>query len=154
MQVENAINRLGKILPIKHRLDALDAASASVYLAVVNGFYNQGRAPTLEELQAAEPNAEAIVAQLAGQDMLTLDETGQVKGCYPFTMEQRVHRININGHTVQAMCALDALSVGLWIRSPGDHAPLDTRSTSRFLICWYSGIAPLEFEIIKAGRAP
>lgn len=42
--------------------------------------------------------------------MLTLDEDSQVKGCYPFTMEPREHRIQLNGNEVHAMCALDALA--------------------------------------------
>jgi hypothetical protein len=118
MKVTQAIERLSSILPIKARLDALPGPSARIYQAVVNGFYQQGRAPTLEELAQLESGAEAIVAGLAEQDMLTLDDDGQVKGCYPFTMEQRVHRIHINGHTVHAMCALDALAPSAMFECP------------------------------------
>lgn len=110
MKVEQAITRLKKILPIKSRLDDMDSDSASVYLAVVNGFYELGRAPLISELELNHKNARDIVAELGKQDMLTLDEQGEVKGCYPFTLEKRVHRIQINGHEVHAMCAMDALA--------------------------------------------
>ena len=110
MKVENAIKRLAQILPIKTTLDALDADMAEVYLAVVNGFYQQGKAPTLAELQSVNPRAAEIVAELGDKDMLTLNDSGEVRGCYPFTMEQRVHRIAINGYSVHAMCAMDALA--------------------------------------------
>jgi len=110
MKVGRAISRLNEILPIKNRLDALDKSSAAIYLAVVNGFFEQGRAPLLSELEGSNSDAGQIVADLGKQDLLTLDNQGEVKGCYPFTMEQRVHRILLNGHEVHAMCALDALA--------------------------------------------
>ena len=110
MKVERAISRLKKILPIKSRLDDMDKDSATVYLAVVNGFYELGRAPSIKELESTHSNAAEIVAELGKQDMLTLDDKGEVRGCYPFTMEKRVHRIQINGHEVHAMCAMDALA--------------------------------------------
>ena len=110
MKVEQAITRLQKILPIKTRLDDMDLDSASVYLAVVNGFYQLGRAPFISELESTHSDAKNIAADLGKQDMLTLDDHGEVKGCYPFTMEKRVHLIQINGHEVHAMCAMDALA--------------------------------------------
>lgn len=110
MKVEQAVQRLSKILPIKTILDALDKNAADIYLAVVNSFYEKGRAPTLAELKQVDAKAADIVKQLAKQDMLTLDGNGDVKGCYPFTMEAREHRIQINDVEVHAMCALDALA--------------------------------------------
>ncbi len=110
MKVEKAIKRLKNILPIKSRLDEMDADSASIYLAMVNGFFELGRAPSINELGTTHSDARQIVAELGKQDMLTLDDNGEVTGCYPFTMEQRVHRIKINGNEVHAMCAMDALA--------------------------------------------
>ena len=42
--------------------------------------------------------------------MVTFSEDGQPVGAYPFTMEERVHTIQVNGYQVHAMCALDALA--------------------------------------------
>ncbi len=110
MKVAQAITKLQNVLPIKKRLDDMDVDSASIYLAIVNGFYESGRPPTIDELKTSSSHARQIVEQLASQDMITLSEQGEVKGCYPFTMEQRVHRIKINGNEVYAMCAMDALA--------------------------------------------
>lgn len=110
MKVEQAIQRLTTILPVKKRLDALELSSAQLYLAVVKGFFELGRAPFISELNAIDRNARQRIVELAQQDMLTLEESGEVKGCYPFTMEQRVHRIRLNGFEVHAMCAMDALA--------------------------------------------
>lgn len=110
MKVTQAIQRLAEILPIKSRLDSLELDSARVYLSVVRSFYEKGRAPYLEELESIAGDARQRVAQLAQLDMLTLDEHGEVMGCYPFTMQRRVHRIQLNGFEVHAMCAMDALA--------------------------------------------
>ncbi len=110
MKVQNAVSRLQKILPIKEMLDAMEINSATIYLAVVNGFYEKGRAPTITELEEGNASARQLIAELGKQDMLTLDDQGEVKGCYPFTMEKRVHRILINGFEIHAMCAMDALA--------------------------------------------
>ena len=109
-KVTQAVLRLNKILPIKDQLDELDKYSADIYQSVVAHFYHHGKAPLLSELDDQIADPRQIVAALGAQDMLTLDESGEVKGCYPFTMEQRAHRIQINGIEAHAMCALDALA--------------------------------------------
>lgn len=110
MKVKQALERLARILPLKSRLDDLDRCTAKIYFAVLNGFYQQGRAPTIRQLQEIDVNALAMLEHLVELDMLTQQESGEIKGCYPFTMEQRVHQILINGFHVHAMCALDALA--------------------------------------------
>ncbi len=116
MKVTKAIQRLSEILPIKQTLDGLDTGHANMYLSVVNQFFIKGRAPYLSELNGN--NSNESINLLASKDMLTLDEKGEIKGCYPFTMEQRVHQIQINGHTVHAMCALDALAPSAMFECP------------------------------------
>lgn len=118
MKVTNAIKRLTRILPIKSNLDALDADTAKVYQAVVNAFYEWGRAPTLQELQLEVTDAAERVGLLAAQDMLTVNQAGEVTGCYPFTMEPRVHQVDIHGHRLHAMCALDALAPSAMFECP------------------------------------
>lgn len=110
MKVQQSLQRLGKILPIKNVLDSLDESRASIYFSVLNGFYQLGRAPLLEELEQVDSLARKHVTYLAEKDMLTLDDSGEVKGCYPFTQQKRGHRIQLNGSEVYAMCALDALA--------------------------------------------
>lgn len=117
-KVEQAITRLARILPIKERLDSLDKESADIYLAIIKSFFDQGRAPTNAELITLNPDARLMIDNLAAQDMITLDEDNNVQGCYPFTMEPREHRIQINHHEVHAMCALDALAPRAMFHTP------------------------------------
>jgi hypothetical protein len=50
--------------------------------------------------------------QLAADDLVVLSpDRREVTGAYPFTIEERVHTVSINGRQLHAMCALDAMSV-------------------------------------------
>ena len=113
MNIQQSIQKLSSILPIKKSLDALQKPGAEMYFAILNGFYQQGRAPLMEELESKDPEAREHLTLLATKDMLTLDENGEIRGCYPFTMQKRVHRVALNGHEMYAMCALDALAPAL-----------------------------------------
>jgi hypothetical protein len=110
MRVKQALARLSRILPLKKHLQELDGNTAETYMSVLTSFFHQGRAATVKELVQSHEGAVEYLKKLAQLDMITLDEAGEIKGCYPFTMEQRVHRISINGFQVHAMCALDALA--------------------------------------------
>ena len=48
-------------------------------------------------------------------------ECGEALGAYPLTMEKREYAVQVNNHTVYAMCALDALAVSTMFK-------LDTKS--------------------------
>lgn len=110
MKVETAVARLNGILPLKKHLDELETETASKYMVILSSFYHQGKAPTQEQLMEWGDDAKSHIEKLKQLDMITLDESGDILGCYPFTMEQRVHRIRLNGFEVHAMCALDALA--------------------------------------------
>jgi alkylmercury lyase len=56
-------------------------------------------------------NIDDAASILKANDMVVFSCSGQPIGAYPFTMEDREHKIRVNGHTVNAMCALDALAV-------------------------------------------
>jgi len=73
-----------------------------------------GRPPSREELiQLLGPdNVEAGVQKLGVDDLVVLDADGKNPvGAYPITIEETPHKITVNGNTVHAMCALDAVSV-------------------------------------------
>jgi mercuric reductase len=118
MNIPQSLLKLSRILPIKNALDALDESTAGTYFTILNGFYTLGRAPFIQELAVTAPVAREHVSLLARQDLLTIDKSGEILGCYPFTMEQRAHRIDLNGHQVYAMCALDALAPASMFNCP------------------------------------
>ncbi len=114
MSIAAAIDHLNSLLPLKDRQLALDPPLRALHRDILRGFAEAGAPPTRAQI-AARPglgDADAALARLAGDDLIVLtpDRSG-VAGAYPFTTEPRAHRVQVNGHAVHAMCALDALAV-------------------------------------------
>ncbi|MGW6358891.1 alkylmercury lyase family protein [Streptomyces sp. NPDC055092] len=84
--------------------------------AVLRHFAATGRAPEESLLApvvaAAGRNAGDVLAELAREDFLTLDEDGQIRAAYPFSAVPTTHRVAIEGGAkVWSMCAIDALGI-------------------------------------------
>ncbi|MGB5541412.1 MAG: alkylmercury lyase family protein [Gammaproteobacteria bacterium] len=114
MTIAAAIEHLNSLLPLKDRQLALAPPLHALHRDILYGFAETGVPPTHAQI-AARPglgDADAALARLAGDDLIVLtpDRSG-VAGAYPFTTETRAHRVQVNAHTVHAMCALDALAV-------------------------------------------
>ena len=114
MNAEAAIDQLNLLLPLRERQQALPPELRDLHRAVLHGFAGSGRPPARVEI-AARPairNVDAALQRLAADDLIVLTaDRQQLSGAYPFTTESRVHRVQLNGHTVHAMCALDALAI-------------------------------------------
>jgi mercuric reductase len=112
--VTAAIEQLNSLLPLKARQDALSAPLRELHRAILESFAAQGLPPSRAVLSARPGigDVDAALAELAAGDLVVLNPARDaVTGAYPFTVEERVHRVRVNGHTVHAMCALDALSI-------------------------------------------
>ena len=114
MDIMQAVGRLNSQLPLKTRQDQLGKELKAVHQAILFSLIHEGRPPSREELLQFldEEIIEAGVHQLAEADLVVLDAAAKkVVGAYPVTIEQTPHRVIVNGHTIFAMCALDAVSV-------------------------------------------
>jgi len=56
-------------------------------------------------------NIDEAINTLRSNDMVVFDSNDEPVGAYPFTMEQRDHKVTVNDHLVHSMCALDALAI-------------------------------------------
>ena len=87
---------------------------AGLHRTILRSLYEKGRTPTREEgarLLSGTEIDEAF-AKLGAADLVVLSADGrEVVGAYPMTTENTPHRLDLEGRTVHAMCALDALSV-------------------------------------------
>jgi hypothetical protein len=110
-KINQAINRLNSILPLLSGLQSLRDEDARLYCSLLNSYVAQGRAPDRTEIAGMVTDAEQSLKNIAAGKLIVLDAAGNPAGAYPFTSEQREHRVQINGITVHCMCALDALSV-------------------------------------------
>jgi alkylmercury lyase len=117
-QVSTALKRLDSILPLVTGLKSLSDEDAALYCKLINSYVQQGRALTRDEVATIISNADQALANIAASKLIVLDADGNPAGAYPFTSEQREHRVHVNGITVHCMCALDALSVSCMFNVP------------------------------------
>ncbi len=110
-KLETALDRLNRILPLKERQEACGEQIKKLHQQVLRSFVTRGRVLTRDEISDQVSNTEEAVRILRDYDMVVFADNGEPTGAYPFTMEPREHRIRVNDHAINAMCALDALSV-------------------------------------------
>ena len=106
--------RLNDLLPLAARQAVLPVPLRDLHRSILRGFAGSGAPPNRDRLAALPGIADldAALQELAALDLVVLEPGGTgVVGAYPFTLDERVHRVSVNGHSVFAMCALDALSV-------------------------------------------
>ena len=117
-EVSTALKRLDSILPLVSGLKSLSSEDASLYCKLLNSYVQQGRTLTLTEVSELVSNAEQALANIAESKLIVLDADGNPAGAYPFTSEEREHKVHINGVTTHCMCALDALAVSPMFEIP------------------------------------
>jgi len=117
-EVKTALKRLDTILPLVSGLKSLSGDDAALYCKLINSYAQQGRTLTREEVGKLVDNAEQALDNIVGSKLIVLDADGNPAGAYPFTSEEREHKVHVNGVTVHCMCALDALAVSPMFNTP------------------------------------
>ena len=78
--------------------------------------------PTTEQLseraQTLALDTNTALATLAREDLVHTDDDRAVTVAYPFSARPRGHAVTLDGHTVQAMCAIDALGIAAMLDKP------------------------------------
>jgi len=114
LSAENALPRLSAFLPLAARQVALEPSTRALHQAILRALASRAEPPNVpalaDEVAVADPFA--ALAQLGSADLVVLDQDGAVVGAYPVTLETTPHRVQLDGRSVHAMCALDALAVG------------------------------------------
>lgn len=110
-KIDKALDRLIRVLPLKDKQESCGKEIKTLHQLILRSFVDQGRILTKDEIAQKIDNPARAMKILAENDMVVFAENGEPIGAYPFTMEEREHKVRINGHDVHAMCALDALSV-------------------------------------------
>ncbi|NOQ68498.1 MAG: hypothetical protein GQ573_00075 [Gammaproteobacteria bacterium] len=110
-KIQNAVNHLNKILPLVERQQKLSPEIANVYQKILNSYVELGRTLNKKEIAEYVDDVEETINTLRTNDMVVFDSNDEPVGAYPFTMEQRDHKVKVNDHLVHSMCALDALAI-------------------------------------------
>jgi hypothetical protein len=100
----------------------LSEGERALYFWILRGFARTGR-PGSDEMRAAaaelglEPGN--ALAALAREDLVHLDEAGEIAVAYPFSGRATAHRVRFStGHETHAMCAIDALGIASMFEQP------------------------------------
>lgn len=117
-EVSTALKRLDSILPLVTGLKSLNRDDAALYCKLLNSYVQQGRTLTRDEVATLVGDADQALSNVVDSKLIVLDADGNPSGAYPFTSEEREHKVNINGVTVHCMCALDALAVSPMFNTP------------------------------------
>jgi hypothetical protein len=117
-EVNTALKRLDSILPLVSGLKSLDSNDAALYCKLLNSYIQQGRTLTHDEVADLVDNPDQVLANIVNAKLIVLDADGNPAGAYPFTSEEREHKVHVNDVTVHCMCALDALSVSPMFNLP------------------------------------
>jgi mercuric reductase len=117
-EVNSALKRLDSILPLISGLKSLSLDDPALYCKLINSYVQQGRTLTREEVGELVDNVEQSLNNIVGSKLIVLDAGGNPAGAYPFTSEEREHKVHVNGVTVHCMCALDALAVSPMFDTP------------------------------------
>lgn len=113
-KVADAIARLESQLPLRERQARLSEPMRRAHRAVLRTLAERGEPPAADELAAivGHDHVADAVRGLGDADLAVLSPDGaRIVGAYPMTTETTPHRLHLNDTSVNAMCALDALSV-------------------------------------------
>jgi hypothetical protein len=133
------------------RLAPVDRGWRSVHQAVLRAFAETGAAPEAAVLvRAAAPFGRptaAVLADLAAEDFLTLDDAGNIVAAYPFSaLPTGVEVILPGGVRVASMCAIDALGIPAMLGVDAVIESTDPVSSDPIQVSFHNGIASWQPE--------
>ena len=100
---------------VRGQWSAEDRNSDRVRVALIQFYVEEDQAPTFHELalqvKLSEPSVRTLIEGLRRRDLAVL-ENERIVGAYPFTARDTGHQVTLDGRTVNATCAIDALGVG------------------------------------------
>jgi len=112
--VDASVSRLNRLLPLKARQDRHSPTLKALHRLAIESLVTRGRPPDREEVAAmvGAQQVDAALALLGNDDLVVLSaDRRNILGAYPVTSEITPHALEVNGHAIHAMCALDALAV-------------------------------------------
>lgn len=106
------LQRLNALLPLAARQQALTPPLRFLHRKILHTLAENSGAPELFVVeQPGISNLPQALAALASADLIVRGASGEITGAYPLTIEHTPHRVTLGTHTVNAMCAVDALAL-------------------------------------------
>jgi hypothetical protein len=95
------------------RTARLSAPERDLYRWIIGHFAETsrpGRTLVAEKAASLNLDPEQAFAALGRDDLVHVDEQGEIAVAYPFSARPTAHRVLFDGHELAAMCAIDALA--------------------------------------------
>ncbi|TGQ35647.1 bifunctional organomercurial lyase/mercury(II) reductase MerBA [Mesorhizobium sp. M00.F.Ca.ET.216.01.1.1] len=103
---------------VLNRWSGHEVATDRVRVALLQVYAERGRAPAIDALAGragiSKTATQSALEELRRRDLVVLDGD-KIVGAYPFTDRDTGHRVTLDGRSVNAMCAVDALGIGAMI---------------------------------------
>ena len=114
---ETALLMIFRVMGIERRWNHYRPGLDRVRTAILQGFAETARAPSLSRLATVtgmtQKEVLSTLGELKDRDLAVLDESGRrVTGAYPFTEHDTEHTVRHGARALRAMCAVDALGIG------------------------------------------
>jgi hypothetical protein len=105
------------------RADGLAGPARQIHREVLAAFARTGQQPGRSELERLArshgASADAVLAELAGADLIALSADGEIRAAYPFSPVRTPIRVSwAGGPATYAMCAIDALGMSAMLGWP------------------------------------
>ncbi|WP_230646739.1 bifunctional organomercurial lyase/mercury(II) reductase MerBA [Bradyrhizobium sp. Leaf401] len=101
---------------VLNRWNGYDPTADRVRVALLHLYMEQGHAPSAgvlaERAELGDTALRPFLEELRRRDLVVLDGN-KITGAYPFTDRDTSHRVTLDGRVLNAMCAVDALGIGV-----------------------------------------
>lgn len=111
----------------RSRSERLNDQERALYFSILRSFARgEPPAPATVAAEASRLGLDlaAARAKLAAEDLVHFDADGAVLVAYPFSGRPTAHQVTLNGRSVYAMCAIDALGMASMF---GDSVAISSR---------------------------
>ncbi|OOZ39990.1 hypothetical protein BOW53_09450 [Solemya pervernicosa gill symbiont] len=117
---EITLARLNELLPLAANQAALTPSFRQLHIAILKGLADSNRPLAIEAMceKSGIDDASAAIAELVKQDLVVTNSDGVVIGAYPMIREPREHMVMLGTLELRAMCAVDALAIGMMFKQP------------------------------------
>jgi hypothetical protein len=100
----------------------LEVVEDLVWRTILRLYADLGKPPKLADIATATgigaDDVAGLLRTLRSRDLVDLDpHSGDIRLAYPFTQAATGHSVELNGHVLHALCAIDALGVAAMYRT-------------------------------------
>ncbi|CCB87802.1 mercuric reductase (plasmid) [Simkania negevensis Z] len=113
IKVKKMLQQFSQVLSLVERQKSLDSKHVQVHQAILRMLAEEGRPLSLSEIAdiVGSDHVAATLKTLGERDLVILNRENEIVGAYPMTTEKTPHVVTINGHSIYAVCAFDALAI-------------------------------------------